>query len=213
MKRFRFTIANLLIIVLFLGIAFAALREASDIWDSAVFSLVQGTVLLSILRAIHGTGGGRAFWLGFAICGGAYLWLSVMPLFEFRLVTTHALLYVDSKLPGRPGLYEQLIGGAGGYVQQTAFDPVFADTPQPTILNVTNRPWALWTAQSAPLPLHSKTVMFIRIGHSLLAVIAGCVGGSFSVYWYARQQRVPVPSAPVPASDSTSGGGAAPSSE
>ncbi len=182
------------------------MREASDIWDSAVFSLVQGAVLLSILRAIHCTAGRRAFWLGFAICGGAYLWLSVMPAIEFRLVTTHALVYLDSKLPGRPGLYEQLIGGAGGYVQQTGFDLVFTDPPQPTIVNVSNRPWAFWTAQNGTLIpiLNGKTATFVRIVHSLLAVIVGCIGGWLSRYWYARQERSAARSAAVPASDSTS---------
>jgi hypothetical protein len=203
MRRIRFTIANLLFIVLFLGVSFAALREASAIWESAVFSAVLGAVLLSIVRAIQSTSGRRAFWLGFAICGGLYLWLSMIPAIEFRLVTTHALLYLDAKLPGRADLYQQLIGGAGGFIQQTGFDLIFTDPVQPTTWNVTNRPGAVWATQNGVLVpvLNIKSALFVHIGHSLLAVIAGCVGGWLSRYWYARQERTANPAAAIPASE------------
>jgi hypothetical protein len=39
MRRIRFNIANLLVVVLFLAVGFAALRESNDLWDSGVFSL------------------------------------------------------------------------------------------------------------------------------------------------------------------------------
>jgi hypothetical protein len=39
MKRIRFTIASLLVVVLFVAVGFAALRESNETWDSSVFSL------------------------------------------------------------------------------------------------------------------------------------------------------------------------------
>ena len=45
MRRIRFTIASLLVVVLLVAVGFAALREASDLWDSGVF-----TVTLAILN-------------------------------------------------------------------------------------------------------------------------------------------------------------------
>ena len=39
MRRIRFNIANLLVIIFILGVGFAALREASDLWESGVFTL------------------------------------------------------------------------------------------------------------------------------------------------------------------------------
>ena len=33
MRRIRFTIASLLVVVLFVAVGFAALRESSDLWD------------------------------------------------------------------------------------------------------------------------------------------------------------------------------------
>ena len=39
MRRFRFTIASLLVVVLFVAVGFADLRESSDLWESGVFTL------------------------------------------------------------------------------------------------------------------------------------------------------------------------------
>jgi len=41
MNRFRFTLAQLMAIVLFIGFGFAALRNANALWASATFSLAQ----------------------------------------------------------------------------------------------------------------------------------------------------------------------------
>jgi hypothetical protein len=39
MRHIRFTIASLLIVVLFVAVGFAALRESNDLWDSGVFTV------------------------------------------------------------------------------------------------------------------------------------------------------------------------------
>ena len=49
MKRIRFTIASLLIVVLLVAIGFAALRESSDLWESGCFTLTLAALLTSIL--------------------------------------------------------------------------------------------------------------------------------------------------------------------
>ena len=101
MRRIRFNIASLLGVILVLGVGFAALRESSDLWESGVFTLTLGALLISILLAIHRTESGRAFWIGVALFGGMYLALSLVPSIESRLITTKALAYLDSKVPGR----------------------------------------------------------------------------------------------------------------
>ena len=65
MRRIRFTIASLLVVVLFVAVGFAALRESNDLWDSGLFTLTLAVLLVSILLAIHRTESRRAFWLGF----------------------------------------------------------------------------------------------------------------------------------------------------
>ena len=57
------------VLVLLLGVGFAALRESNEIWDSSVFSITLSVLLISILLAIHRAEKRRAFWLGFALFG------------------------------------------------------------------------------------------------------------------------------------------------
>jgi hypothetical protein len=59
-------------------------------------------LLTSILLAVHRIEKRRAFWLGFALFGGGYLTLSLIPSIESRLITTKGPAYLDSKVPGRP---------------------------------------------------------------------------------------------------------------
>jgi hypothetical protein len=79
MRRIRFDIANLIVVILVLGVGFAGLREAIDLWEFGIFTLMLGVLLISILLAIHRTEKRRAFWLGFALFGWIYLGLSLVP--------------------------------------------------------------------------------------------------------------------------------------
>jgi hypothetical protein len=101
MRRIRFRIANLLVLVLFLAVGLAALRAATEPWDKALFGGTFVLLLVSVLLAVHRPGRARAFWLGFALFGWAYLVASLVPSVEARLPTTRALAYLDAKVPGR----------------------------------------------------------------------------------------------------------------
>ena len=126
MKHIRFTIASLLVVVLFVAVCFAGLREANESWDSGLFSLTIAVLLLSILLAIYRTEKRRAFWLGFALFGSAYLGLSLVPSIESRLITTKALAYLDTKVPGRSPtvlsirLALEAVGAANKQIQNVA---------------------------------------------------------------------------------------------
>jgi hypothetical protein len=72
MPKLRFNIASLLVIILVTGVGFAALRESSDLWESGVFSLTIGVLLISILFAVHRKESSRAFCIGFALFGWTY---------------------------------------------------------------------------------------------------------------------------------------------
>jgi cbb3-type cytochrome oxidase subunit 3 len=101
MRRLRFHIGTLVILVLFLGVGFAALRESNEIWDSSIFTITLCMLLISILLAIHRTERRRAYWLGFTLFGWTYLGLSLVPSIEPKLITTKALAYLDSEVPDR----------------------------------------------------------------------------------------------------------------
>ena len=138
MRRFRFHLGTLVILVLLLGVAFAALRESNDTWDSGIFSITLGMLLISILLAFHRTEKRQAFWLGFALFGWIYLGLSLAPSIQSRLITTKGLAYLDSKVV-RPisrseALYDLLVENdsqaialvvnkGNGELDQHAYDP------------------------------------------------------------------------------------------
>jgi hypothetical protein len=120
MRRFRFHISGLLAVVLGLAVAFAALREATDLWDWGLFTAAAGLLLVSVLLAVHRRDRKRAFWLGFALCGWAYLAASLVPPVESRLLTTKGLYYVDSKVADRVIAMNWAVTTPGG-TTNTAF--------------------------------------------------------------------------------------------
>ena len=78
MTRLRFTLAQLMAIVLYFGFSFAALRNADAFWASATFSLAIIMVSVAFLGAYARKEEAPMSWAGFATAGGACLviWLS-----------------------------------------------------------------------------------------------------------------------------------------
>ena len=195
MRNLRFNIASLLVVVLVLGVGFAALRESDETWDSALFTLALCVLFVSILLAVHHNEARRAFWLGFAVFGWIYLGLSLVPSIESRLITTKALTYLDSKVPGRTQSFFKVqftatgTGSPGNQVQAVAFSPdgrQLATSRLGTLRLgdvVTGRLVGGWAG---------TTENFVRIGHSLLALLVARLGGLLSRRLW-RASRVPAP--------------------
>jgi hypothetical protein len=203
MRRIRFHIGTLVVLVLILGIAFAALRESNEDWDSGVFSLVLTVLLLSILLAVHRTERRRAFWLGFALFGAAYLCLTLVPPIETRLITTKALAFIDSKVPrsipagiayadfdrdGKMDLY---------VVNQSHSDALYLNKGNGTFQDVTasaglnsgnqatgRGSFYFSTGRLLVRGSVGTTENFTRIGHSLIALIVAMIGGQLSRHIY-----------------------------
>jgi hypothetical protein len=180
MKHIRFHISTLVVLVLALGVSFAALRESNEIWDAGIFTLTIGVLLVSILLAIHRNTARRAFWIGFALFGWSYLALSLIPPIESRLMTTKALAYLDSRVPGRTqSLFRiqfTVSGAPGNKVTTSNLGTV-----------------KLWDATTGRLlgGWAGTTENFVRIGHALLALLAAWLGGLVSRRLW-RTSRAPV---------------------
>jgi hypothetical protein len=204
MRRFRFHLATLVILVLVLGVSVAALRESNDLWDSGVFTLIVGVLLTSVLLAILRNERRRAFWLGFAIFGTAYLGLSLVPSIEFRLITTKALAYISSKMP------KPIPNGVGveyaDYDNDGTIDIYVANNSKPNTLYVSNGNATFQDVTTTVglnyagnrgtnfLNIHSglrlagTTENFVHIGHSILALIVAFVGGHVSRHVYDKNR-------------------------
>ena len=201
MRRFRFHIGTLLATVLILGIAFAALRESNQIWDSGAFTLTLGILLTSVLLAVHRIEKRRALWLGFALFGSAYLGLSLVASIEPRLITSKVLAFIDSKLPRSvSGAFEYF-----DYDNDGDVDLFVAKNPQPSALyvnkgngkfeDVTTTVGLDYTGNgtlvlnnSAGLAAVGTSESFKRIGHSIFALLVAVFGGLLSQYLLSRNQ-------------------------
>jgi hypothetical protein len=193
MTRFRFSIASLLGLVVFVAIAITALRAASDSWDSALFTTTLAMFLVSVLLTVHSAGRQRAFWFGFCLFGWAYLLASLVPQIEPRLLTTKGLAWLDAKVPGRSQyMVEQLDVALDNSINQTK-------TMQGLALGRNSRTVAdstdlgiirLWYSATGKLLSGSGSTSenFVRIGHSLTALLLAFLGGQISRYLYRGRQ-------------------------
>ena len=75
MSRFRFSISGLLALVALCGVMFAALRTHSGIWSLVMAMIVVSSLLIALLGVFFLRGPWRAFWAGFALFGGCFLYL------------------------------------------------------------------------------------------------------------------------------------------
>jgi hypothetical protein len=191
MRKLRFNIASLVVIILVLGVSFAALRESSDVWESGIFTVTLGTLLISILLAVHRAESKRAFWLGFTLFGCVYIGLTFMPSIESRLITAKALAYLDSKVPGRPleMVALQVTSTSSGSPSDPVQSAVFGVGRNQRVTTSQG----LWIRDVTPGRLLSgwggTTENFVRIGHSLFALLVGWLGGQLSRrLWRASRQ-------------------------
>jgi hypothetical protein len=192
MKRVRFTVASLLGLVLFAAVGTAALRAATDLWDSIVFSATVLVLLAAVLLAVHRTERKRAYWLGFALVGWVYLGVSLVPPVASRLLTTAALGAVGEKLrqtvgngmafgdfdsDGHMDIFVANTNGTITTLYQNKGNGTFVDVTAGSGLNAAK---SFQTALAiAP---GGSPENFVRIGHSLFALVLAFLGGHLSRY-------------------------------
>jgi hypothetical protein len=196
MHRFRFRLGTLLILIIVLGVGLAALRESNDIWDSGVFTLALSALLISILLAIHRNESRLAFWIGFALFGWAYLVMSLVPSIGSRLITTRALALLESKISDRPIVISGRVWDTWSrnlrQNNQSTNSTSIAFSPQGNLVASENQGVIkVWNVSGGNLlgTWSGTTENFMRIGHSLFALIAAFVGGRLSGYLYAKDRQ------------------------
>lgn len=79
MTRSRFTIAQLMTLILLVGFGFAALRNANEFWASATYTIAIVAILAALLFAFANKGKARMTSTGFAVFGWAYLLIDLLP--------------------------------------------------------------------------------------------------------------------------------------
>jgi hypothetical protein len=83
MTRLRFTLAQLMAILLYLGFGFAALRNADYLRASATYTLAIIMIAAVLVGAFVRKGRARTTWTGFAVFGWTYLIVVQLPPWDF----------------------------------------------------------------------------------------------------------------------------------
>ena len=214
MRRIRFTIGSLLVVVLFTAVGIAALRESTDVWDNAVFGGTLAMLMLAILLAVHRMERRRAFWLGFSLFGAIYLAASLVPAIESRLLTTQALVKIDEMVP-RPKSFAITFTTTGGTTgPSTSLDKLQAvafSADGSTLAAQSNGKFRLWSLGNGRFLRSSNgsSENFKTIGHSLFALLIAFAGGHLSRFLHARNRAETSPDAtsePSTPPDLSSGG-------
>jgi hypothetical protein len=79
MTRPRLTIAQMMTLILLVGIGFAALRTANEFWASATYTLAIISILAAVPCAFDRKSKARMTWAGFAVFGWGYLLIDLLP--------------------------------------------------------------------------------------------------------------------------------------
>ena len=173
MKRFRFSVRTLMLVIVVLAVAFAGLRSPSPLWANLWFSLALAALTLSVPAAVYRRGEQRAFWVGFATCGWVYFVLSLLPWFQseigFQLFSTTILDVLAPHIVQKEYLLRNYVG---------SFNPPF-DPTAPS-------PWQHWNLPEFPPETPWRMMgyvtlispaLYLRIGHAVFCMLIALLGG------------------------------------
>ncbi len=141
--RIQFSLRALLLGVVAVSFTLGAMRYATPAWTTGVVTFTILLLIASIALSITSRIDRRSFWIGFAVCGWAYLVVVgsagvIAPEFALRLATTKSVEYLRDKFhppddfngpqqsfrfaPALPLLPSQVIKNTYGYQADTDKD-------------------------------------------------------------------------------------------
>jgi hypothetical protein len=196
----RFSVRNLMVLIIGAAVGLAALRNANVYWASAIAVVVGVTVAVSVIAALALRGRERYGWAGFAVFSVAYLGVTIGTVlsdpFKDPFGTNKLLNYVSQvagyeSTPGslqavRAMVVEQMksetsqSGRDAFKIQLEQLDDEIADDQAQR--NSAAR-WRSW------LPGAINGDDFVRVGQSLFALLSGWVGSVVGRMFYARRKR------------------------
>jgi hypothetical protein len=169
-------IASLMLLLLPIAVGLAALRDPSELWASALFTLTVLALLVSVMGTVARRGASRMAFLGFALFGGAYLipafgpspWFNPDGLRPPPLITRMLLDRIrESKVELASNWKDTRLDTQWyGQFQQLASSP--ADL---TVIRQPSGQVGTWS-----LRLVFDVSAYKQIFHSVLALVAGTLG-------------------------------------
>ncbi len=182
----RFNLRELFAIIFVCAFGCVALVRSTPLLGSLFFSFTLCLLLVAILAAVATQRETRFFWLGFAIAGSAYLWVSRDPepgmSNDDRLITTRILQAGYERIypPGR-------MGGGRGMMSIGSTDDSSPAAPTPSA-----NPSLIY-GSGQHLQEFGDYDAFMLSGHCLFALLLAWIAGHFTRFVHARS-RIAKPS-------------------
>ena len=195
MKRQQAALAAAMTTVGYLAIGFAALKSPTPLWVSTMFSLAIALLAVAIVGVIYR----RAFWVGFAVVGGGYMALVLVPGLDervgSRLVSTSLILRLFKTLEYRPKQLHERVWWWTDEEFDTGHVSAIDDRPQPTTYEIYKREggtYPVHVSRFCPIDPASYQIL----GHSIVCPVLACFGGIVANH-FARVRLAPVTRLPT----------------
>jgi hypothetical protein len=189
----RFSIRTLMAFIIVSALGLATLRNANDWWAGTMLFVAIAAVGIAMVAAVIMRGRERSWWAAFAFFGGAYLVLTFAPGFSTevmpRLVTTKALDVMHSEFVSSTtqARLPQILWWQHEQALERV-DRLRAENQRPGDRELDS---AMRILINLETQLHGAADQrdFVRVGHSLVALLAGLVGGMVALWLHSRRDR------------------------
>jgi hypothetical protein len=192
MRRPRVSIAALMIVVLVVAVGTAALKVADEVWAGAMLTLTVGLLGVAVLGALFRRESRRAFCVGFALFAASYLAPSIVEVTRPKLPTTKLLAHAHAKLAPDDG---PVLSDASFLIQVTRQNNgvVALDLGMPAVqsapVTTSNGPTTSGTTfLFKALATGTTPEHFVTVGHCLLALATGLLGGLIARAFYNAER-------------------------
>ena len=182
----RFFIRTLMAFIIVTAVALTALRYANELWAGMMLLVALATSGTAILAAINLRGRERAWWQGFILFSGGYLVAAFGPV-QSHLVTTQLLITMHPVItsPGTgPPVYPIFWRQRAQALAEIERLKAAGQGPNDRELRGAMNVLANLNTQLAGTPDQEA---FLRVGHCLLALLSGLLGGSIAIWFYAKR--------------------------
>lgn len=195
MRRFRFSMGRMLLVIGACAVGLAALRESSQLWASILFTVTLLGLAAALMAFRLGSPRRRAAAWGAIAVGGLYLGASVVPTAEEQLVTGRLLDWMQDRWFPQPTTVTSIAFSANG--QQLAL----ANSTGTVRLwsTTTGLPVAVPSSGVALTPRmalarwigagRGDTSSFRRIGHVFFAWLLAAIGAGTATMLAGREDR------------------------
>lgn len=181
----RFSLANALLAVAFFALVFAGFANPNEYWMQIVVTATLAVLLVATIASISWQGGGRWFWIGFAVTGWGFLALGYYGgVRAKRMLLTH---FTVAQVEQMIGIHASAKAPDGAHVERHG-DVVMVFTVDNRRVRMSldeakEQGYLKYAYTEATLP---RSTHFGTIGHYAWAIVLGFFGGTLSL-WLNRR--------------------------